>query len=91
MRHALSGNIVYYMLLALGVKFAGVAPTSLIIGILPITVTLALIVYLFAVLMTRKTALGLFIEAVGSNEVASRYAGLSSSRVKLMIYGFSGF
>ena len=39
-RHALSGNIVYYMLLALGVKLAGVAPTSLIIGILPITVTL---------------------------------------------------
>lgn len=39
-RHALSGNIVYYMLLALGVKFAGVAPTSLIIGVLPIAVTL---------------------------------------------------
>jgi drug/metabolite transporter (DMT)-like permease len=40
LRHALSGNIVYYMLLALGVKFAGVAPTSLIIGVLPIAVTL---------------------------------------------------
>jgi len=39
-RHALSGNIVYYMLLALGVKLAGVAPTSLIIGVLPIAVTL---------------------------------------------------
>ncbi len=39
-RHALAGNIVYYMLLALGVKLAGVAPTSLIIGVLPITVTL---------------------------------------------------
>lgn len=40
LRHSLSGNIVYYMLLALGVKLAGVAPTSLIIGILPISVTL---------------------------------------------------
>ncbi len=39
-RHALSGNIVYYMLLAMGVKLAGVAPTSLIIGVLPIAVTL---------------------------------------------------
>lgn len=39
-RHALSGNIVYYMLLAYGVKLAGVAPTSLIIGLLPIVVTL---------------------------------------------------
>ncbi|WBS05466.1 DMT family transporter [Pseudoduganella sp. SL102] len=40
LRHALAGNIVYYMLLATGVKLAGVAPTSLIIGLLPITVTL---------------------------------------------------
>ncbi|TFW13828.1 DMT family transporter [Duganella callida] len=39
-KHALSGNIVYYMLLALGVKLAGVAATSLIIGVLPISVTL---------------------------------------------------
>ncbi len=39
-RHALAGNIVYYMLLALGVRLAGVAPTSLIIGVLPICVTL---------------------------------------------------
>lgn len=40
LRHALAGNIVYYMLLASGVKYAGVAPTSLIIGMLPVVVTL---------------------------------------------------
>ncbi len=39
-RHALAGNIVYYILLATGVKYAGVAPTSLIIGMLPVVVTL---------------------------------------------------
>ncbi len=39
-RHALAGNIVYYVLLSLGVKFAGVAPTSLIVGLLPLVVTL---------------------------------------------------
>ena len=39
-RHALAGNIVYYMLLALGVQLAGVSATSLIIGVLPLTVTL---------------------------------------------------
>lgn len=39
-RHALTGNIVYYILLATGVKLAGVAPTSLIIGVLPIAITL---------------------------------------------------
>lgn len=40
LRHALAGNIVYYMLLAAGVKYAGVAPTSLIIGMVPVVVTL---------------------------------------------------
>ena len=40
LRQALSGNLVYYMLLALGVKLAGVAPTSLIIGLIPVAVTL---------------------------------------------------
>lgn len=40
LRHALAGNIVYYIFLAMGVKLAGVAPTSLIIGVLPIAVTL---------------------------------------------------
>ena len=40
LRQALSGNLVYYMLLAFGVKLAGVAPTSLIIGLIPVAVTL---------------------------------------------------
>lgn len=40
LRHALAGNLVYYMLLAIGVQYAGVAPTSLIIGMLPVVVTL---------------------------------------------------
>ena len=40
LRHALSGNIVYYVLLSSGVALAGVAPTSLIIGMLPLSVSL---------------------------------------------------
>jgi drug/metabolite transporter (DMT)-like permease len=40
LRQALAGNVVYYLLLAYGVKLAGVAPTSLIIGLLPLSVTL---------------------------------------------------
>ncbi|OCS49110.1 DMT family transporter [Ralstonia pickettii] len=38
-RQSGSGNLVYYVLLAFAVQLAGVAPSSLIIGILPITVT----------------------------------------------------
>ncbi|TDR28848.1 DMT family transporter [Hydromonas duriensis] len=37
---SLQGNIVYYMFLATGVKYAGIAPTTLIIGVLPLTITL---------------------------------------------------
>ena len=38
-RQSCAGNLVYYVLLAFAVQLAGVAPASLIIGILPITVT----------------------------------------------------
>lgn len=37
---SLQGNIVYYIFLAVGVKYAGIAPTALIIGVLPLTITL---------------------------------------------------
>jgi drug/metabolite transporter (DMT)-like permease len=40
LRQAAAGNLVYYLLLSLGVELAGVAPTSLIIGLLPVSVTL---------------------------------------------------
>lgn len=38
---SLLGNIVYYVGLAASVQIAGVAPASLIIGLLPVTITLA--------------------------------------------------
>ncbi|MCA8094558.1 DMT family transporter [Burkholderia anthina] len=37
---ALIGNLAYYMLLSTAVHLIGIAPTSLIIGVLPVTVTL---------------------------------------------------
>jgi simple sugar transport system permease protein len=41
-------------------------------------------------LLTRKTAIGLFIESVGDNQTASTYAGVRSGRVKFLVYAFSG-
>ncbi len=38
----------------------------------------------------RRTAAGLFIEAVGDNETASRFAGLAAARVKALAYVFCG-
>jgi simple sugar transport system permease protein len=41
-------------------------------------------------LLIRKTALGLFIEATGSNPVAARYAGIDARNVKLVVYAVCG-
>jgi simple sugar transport system permease protein len=38
----------------------------------------------------RKTAAGLFLEAVGDNETASRFAGLAAARVKILAYVLCG-
>lgn len=40
--------------------------------------------------VVRRSAAGLFIEAVGDNETASRFAGLAAVRVKAMAYLFCG-
>jgi galactofuranose transport system permease protein len=47
--------------------------------------------WLLTVLWTRMTAWGLFIECVGDNETAARYAGINSRAVKFIAYIFSGF
>lgn len=56
----------------------------------PFAVLLALAAYLLTHVFLRGTALGLFIEAVGGNPIASRFAGLPSRLVKCSAYVFSG-
>lgn len=57
---------------------------------LPFAVTLAAVVYIIVGLLTRRTALGLFVEAVGNNPVASRFAGINARVVILMVYVVAG-
>lgn len=57
---------------------------------LPFPVTLAVVTYLVIGVLTRKTALGLFVESVGNNPVASRFAGVNSRLVTLMVYVVAG-
>ncbi len=57
---------------------------------LPFPVTLAVIAYLVVGVLTRRTALGLFVESVGNNPVASRFAGINARVVKLMVYVVCG-
>jgi simple sugar transport system permease protein len=57
---------------------------------LPIAISIVIAAYAGTGLLVRRTALGLFIAAVGSNETASRYAGVDVRGTKLLVYAFSG-
>lgn len=58
---------------------------------LPFTLTLVLVMLGVTAVLTRRTALGLFIEAVGDNETASHFTGLPARKVKFLAYVFAGF
>ena len=42
-------------------------------------------------ILTRKTALGLFIESVGANPTASRFSGIKAKNIIFWCYVFTGF
>ncbi|MDP9842531.1 ABC transporter permease [Streptosporangium lutulentum] len=57
----------------------------------PFSILLALAVTVLAVVLTRRTALGMLIESVGGNAEASRLAGIRSRRIIVMVYIFCAF
>ncbi len=58
---------------------------------LPFTTWIAWTLFAIVALLTRKTALGLFVESIGNNETASRYAGIEARGIKWLTYIISGF
>ena len=58
---------------------------------IPMPVLIALTLATITTLVLRRTALGLFIEAIGVNRSAASYAGLRSKVLILVVYVFSGF
>ncbi|WNG41437.1 ABC transporter permease [Archangium violaceum] len=57
---------------------------------LPFSLFIVAAVLALLLLLTRKTALGLFIEAVGLNPVAARFAGVRSRAIIFWAYAFCG-
>ncbi len=57
---------------------------------LPFAALVAGAIYLIAHATLKRTAGRLFIEAVGDNAIASRFAGIATARVKCLVYVFSG-
>jgi ribose/xylose/arabinose/galactoside ABC-type transport system permease subunit len=59
--------------------------------LLPDALYIAAAVFIAAWLVTRRTAIGLFIESVGINFRSSFYSGINERRIKLFAYAFCGF
>lgn len=56
----------------------------------PFTLFIVAVVFLIAWLMTRKTAVGMFVESVGINARSSFYSGINEKNIKLLVYTFCG-
>lgn len=57
---------------------------------LPTPIFIAIFVVLITTLVLKKTALGLYVEAVGINPVASRNVGIKSQRIIFFTYALCG-
>jgi len=58
---------------------------------MPFPIVLVMLMCAITWALTRKTAMGTLIEALGANATASRYMGIQVRWIKMAVYGFSGF
>lgn len=63
--------------------------TGYLLG-LPFSLFIVAVVFAVTLYAVRKTALGMFIESIGINPVASKFAGISVSKYIFSVYAFSG-
>jgi len=59
--------------------------------ILPFSLYIVAFLFIITWVLTRRTALGLFIESVGINFRSSLFSGINEKKVKLLVYAFCGF
>ncbi len=59
--------------------------------ILPFSLYLVAFILSLTWLLTRKTAIGMFIESVGTNFRSSFFSGIDEKKIKLLVYTFCGF
>ena len=59
--------------------------------VLPFSLYLVFIMFALTWLLTRRTAIGLFIESVGTNFRSSFFTGINEKRIRLLAYTFCGF
>ena len=59
--------------------------------VLPFSLYIVAVVFVITWLLTRKTAIGMFIESVGINFRSSFFSGIDEKKIKLLVYTFCGF
>jgi ribose transport system permease protein len=60
-----------------------------VLGI-PVPVWISLVVVLLFVFISKKTAFGRYIYAIGGNEKAAFLSGINITRIKIAVYGLAG-
>lgn len=55
---------------------------------LPVPIILVIVTFATTCLFVRKTGIGLFVEALGANSVASRFMGIREKLIKVAVYMF---
>lgn len=60
-------------------------------NIIPSPIIIAILMIALVLLILKKTSLGLFIQSVGINPTASKYAGINVTLIIFLVYTFSGF
>lgn len=58
---------------------------------LPTNLFIALLMVLLVVFLMKRTSIGLFVQSVGINPTAARFAGINVTLVLFLVYAFSGF
>lgn len=58
---------------------------------LPFALYIVIFMLAITIIVTRKTAIGMFIESVGANPTASRFSGIKAKNIIFWVYAFCGF
>jgi ribose/xylose/arabinose/galactoside ABC-type transport system permease subunit len=58
---------------------------------LPFSIYIVAFLLCITFIFTRRTAVGMFIEAVGINPTAARFSGINAKNILFWVYTFSGF
>ncbi len=61
------------------------------VGAIPIPIIIMVLVFALGYYVLTQTTFGRYVYALGGNEEATKLSGVSTSKIKILVYGISGF